>query len=75
MPPAYREHYTAEDYRQWKGDWELIEGVAYAMAPSPTVSHQRVGFKNAQQLGERLETCKQSKPCMKLIGISQLIPS
>jgi len=59
MPLAYREHYTAEDYQRWKGDWELVEGVAYAMAPSPTVSHQRVGFEITRQMGERLESCKQ----------------
>jgi len=59
MPLAYREHYTAKDYQHWKGDWELVEGVAYATAPSPTVSHQRVGAKLTRQLGERLEACKQ----------------
>ena len=26
-------YYTYEDYRQWKGDWELIDGVPFAMAP------------------------------------------
>ena len=36
----YEEFYTVADYRLWKGDWELINGVAYAMAPSPTVTHQ-----------------------------------
>lgn len=59
MPLAYREHYTADDYQHWKGDWELVEGVAYAMAPSPTVSHQRVGAKITRQLGEGLEACQQ----------------
>jgi len=33
----YREYYTKADYAQWAGDWELIDGVAYAMAPSPLV--------------------------------------
>ena len=59
MSLSYREYFTAEDYQHWKGDWELVEGVAYAMTPSPTVSHQRVGSKITQELGKRLETCKQ----------------
>ncbi len=32
----YRPHYTVEDYLKWQGDWELIEGMPYAMAsPRP----------------------------------------
>ncbi len=32
----YRPHYTVEDYLRWQGDWELIEGIPYAMAsPRP----------------------------------------
>ncbi len=40
MARAYHEHYTVEDYRQWEGDWELIQGMPYAMTPFPSVSHQ-----------------------------------
>jgi len=29
------EKYTYEDYKRWKGDWELIEGFPFAMAPLP----------------------------------------
>ncbi|MEO1923214.1 MAG: Uma2 family endonuclease, partial [Nautiliaceae bacterium] len=29
------ELYTVKDYEQWEGDWELIEGRPYAMAPAP----------------------------------------
>ena len=32
--------YTYEDYQQWEGDWELIEGIPYAMAPAPVKRHQ-----------------------------------
>ena len=38
----YTEHYTLDDYRLWEGDWELIDGSAYAMSPSPMVTHQSV---------------------------------
>ncbi len=31
----YPVHYTVKDCEQWKGDWELIEGIPYVLA-SPT---------------------------------------
>lgn len=53
--PDYVERYTLEDWRQWEGDWELIDGVAYAMAPSPTVSHQTIASALYAQLYAQLE--------------------
>ena len=38
----YLPHYTYEDYKLWEGDWELIGGVPYAMAPSPVKIHQKL---------------------------------
>jgi len=32
--------YTYEDYQQWEGNWELIEGIPYAMGPAPVKRHQ-----------------------------------
>jgi Uma2 family endonuclease len=32
--------YTYEDYKHWRGDWELIDGFPVAMAPSPKINHQ-----------------------------------
>ena len=55
--PAIAERYTASDYRQWEGDWELIDGVAYAMAPSPVIAHQSVSAAVFRQLDEALEVC------------------
>jgi len=54
----YREYYTRADYIQWKGDWELIDGIAYAMAPSPVVTHQRVSLKIAMQLENNMTQCQ-----------------
>ena len=36
--------YTYKDYLEWPEEerWELIEGVAYNMTPSPSRSHQKV---------------------------------
>lgn len=28
-----QERYTYEDYLLWKGNWELVNGFPYAMAP------------------------------------------
>jgi len=55
--PAIAERYTAADYRRWEGDWELIDGVAYAMAPSPVVVHQDVSMRISLALGEALKDC------------------
>jgi Uma2 family endonuclease len=54
---AYDEKYTVEDYNHWEGDWELIYGDAYAMAPSPMYGHQFVNLKIARQLDEKLDDC------------------
>ena len=34
--------YTYDDYCQWEGRWELIDGIPYAMAPMPLPKHQWV---------------------------------
>ncbi len=38
----YLPHYTYEDYKLWEGNWELIGGIPYAMAPSPVKIHQKL---------------------------------
>ena len=53
--------YTYEDYKQWEGRWELIYGVPYAMAPMPTLKHQRVSMKIGRFLDEALKDCKRCK--------------
>ena len=35
-------HYTYQDWEQWEGKWELVEGTAIAMSPAPVPQHQRV---------------------------------
>lgn len=51
------EYYTREDYRHWKGDWELIRGTPLAMSPSPSVGHQRIAGRLFVQLAEALDQC------------------
>ncbi len=47
-------NYTVKDYENWEGDWELIEGVPYALA-SPSFEHQRIVLRIARFLDEQLE--------------------
>ncbi len=35
-------HYTYQEYKNWEGKWELIEGIPHAMSPAPNIKHQRV---------------------------------
>jgi len=50
--------YTYDDYLLWEGDWELIHGIPYAMAPAPMIKHQAISNKIARYLSEALEECK-----------------
>ena len=53
----YVPHYTVRDYFKWEGDWELIEGIPYAMAPSPFGKHQRISGLIFKQIEEQMEDC------------------
>jgi len=57
MALAYQEHYLIDDYEQWEGEWELIDGMPYAMSPAPVTQHQYVATRIAGLLNDRLETC------------------
>jgi Uma2 family endonuclease len=50
------ERHTYGDYLAWPEDvrYELIDGVAYAMSPAPTVSHQEVLLELSRQIDEAL---------------------
>ena len=49
------EYYTYEDYKNWEGRWELIDGIPMAMAPAPLPTHQFISFEIAYQLKEQLK--------------------
>jgi len=57
MNLAYHETYTINDHANWEGDWELIDGEPYAMAPSPFYDHQFSNGKIFRQLDEQLDNC------------------
>jgi len=62
----YLPNYSYDDYKQWEGDWELIYGIPYAMAPAPMIKHQLVSTKIASQLHMALEKCEK---CLALLPI------
>jgi len=57
LKKEYLPRYTYEDYLLWEGQWELIDGVPYAMSPSPSVDHQRINGWIFNQLLNLLENC------------------
>ncbi len=50
--------YSYDDYIHWKDRWELIDGIAYAMAPMPMIKHQKITNKIGRQLDEIFNGCK-----------------
>ena len=50
--------YTYQDYKWWEGDWELIDGIPYAMAPSPIKKHQKLMGVIFTQFFEKLRNCE-----------------
>lgn len=56
-----RERFTWQDYRGWPDDqrWELVDGEAFAMSPSPTHRHQVVSRELLSSLRDYLA----GKPC------------
>ena len=56
----YVETYTYEDYKRWKGEWELIKGVPLAMAPNLVVIHQIISgifYRMLDEIIEEREDC------------------
>jgi Uma2 family endonuclease len=53
--PKYNPHYTIDDYRMWEGDWELWNGVAVAMTPSPFGKHGYLLAKIASALSNAID--------------------
>ncbi len=63
IPTEWLPHYTYQDYVQWKGDWELIQGFPYAMSPSPKRIHQQVARKLIRLLEEKMMEQPDSCDC------------
>jgi len=57
----YLPHYTYEDYLQFEGNWEIIYGIAYSMAPAPMKQHQYISNNIAWILKDGLQECEHCK--------------
>nr|WP_320132871.1 Uma2 family endonuclease [uncultured Holophaga sp.] len=61
LPQPGRSGYTLEDWRTWEGRWELIDGIAYDMTPSPSYAHQKAATQLTailfNALGQRKARC------------------
>ena len=55
MAAVVLETYTYDDYKHWEGEWELIYGHPYAMAPSPIGKHQFIMGKIIYNLNKNLD--------------------
>lgn len=54
-------NYTYDDYVQWEGKWELIEGIPFAMSPAPRPKHQWISGNMLSEFRVALKGCKQCK--------------
>lgn len=65
MSGAYKllPHYTYNEWKLWEGKWELIDGIPYAMSPSPLPRHQRVSAEMIYEFSAALKksNCIQCK--------------
>lgn len=59
--PKYTPNYTYNDYVLWEGKWELIDGVPYAMSPSPSFRHQTIASKLNSLFVVALKNCRHCK--------------
>ena len=51
-------HYTYNDWIHWEGQWELIDGIPYAMSPMPVPKHQRIASALSSEFHFALKKCK-----------------
>lgn len=54
-------HYTYEDWLNWEGRWELIEGFPYAMSPMPIPKHQIIANTLGAEFYIALKGCTECK--------------
>ncbi len=66
----YLPHYTYDDYVRFEGQWELIGGIPYNMAPAPMKQHQRISHRIASVLDAMLEDCER---CYALLPVDYKI--
>ena len=56
--PRYLPRYTVEDYQSWQGDWELWDGIAVSMSPSPFGPHKKLAGRLYTALQVSIDTAE-----------------
>lgn len=56
--PRYLPHYTVADHASWEGNWELLDGVAVAMTPSPFGKHAEQLSRLAARLWNAIDAAE-----------------
>ncbi len=51
-------YYTYDDYCNWEGRWEVIDGIPFAMNPAPTPRHQLLVVNIAFELKTAIKKSK-----------------
>ena len=51
------EYYTYDDYKEWEGEWELINGMPLSMAPSPLRKHQSLAAAIIAEIYPQIDNC------------------
>ena len=69
--PRYEPRYTFADYCQWQGDWELWNGTAVAMSPSPLGPHERAVAKLVFQIEAAMR--EQRCDCASYAGLDWVV--
>ena len=54
----YIKHYTHNDYKKWKGDWELYEGFPVALQPAAIIKHQSLVANIIFELQGNMNDCE-----------------
>jgi len=57
----YRPNYKYNDYKEWKGDWELIFGIPYSITTIHNITHQELNLNINIELQKKLKTDKNHK--------------
>jgi len=60
----YLPSYNHADYMRWEGDWELIQGIPYAMSPMPARKHQDVNGSLLFLFYQALDGCGKCRAYM-----------
>ena len=58
LPQLKHPGYSIEDWKDWEGRWELIDGVAYDMTPAPSLVHQEISSNLHIAIGNAMSEAK-----------------